>query len=59
LLKKKKRRRFSEMSILTIVVLEVASAVVAVDIEILIRKIKERKEKNQIIVDFGSLKRDR
>jgi predicted PurR-regulated permease PerM len=58
-LKKKKRRRFSKMSILTILVLAVASAVVAVGIEILIRKIKEIKEKNQIIVDFRSLKRDR
>jgi len=47
------------MSILTILVLAVASAVVTVGIEILIRKIEERKEKNHIIVDFGSLKRDR
>ena len=47
------------MSFLTILILAVAAAIVAVGIEILIGKMKEKGGEKQIIVDFSDIKQDR
>jgi len=47
------------MNLLIIIVLAIVSAIVVAGIDLLINKLKEKKVKNQIIIDFSDFERDR
>jgi hypothetical protein len=47
------------MNLLIILVLAIVSAIVVAGIDLLINKLKERKVKNHVIIDFSDFERDR